>query len=114
MDWQTWSPFQSEDVRQVVAHLSPEEKETLLQRSRNYGRWVALTFAMPIALAVVLRDTVVIVIAAILVSMHLACIPLWLKSTRRLLCNTKWAREQGLDSAQLKLFGFRRRKRMTT
>jgi len=114
MDWQTWSPFQSEGVRQVVAHLSPEEKETLLLRSRNYGRWVAFTFAMPIALAVVLRDTVVIVIAASLVSIHLACIPLWQKSTRRFLCSTKWAREQGLDPAQLKLFGLGRRKRVTT
>jgi hypothetical protein len=114
MDWQTWSPFQSEDVRQIVAHLTSEEKEALLKRSRSYGRWVAITFAMPIAAAVVLREPVLIVLAAIVVSIHLACIPWWQQSVRHFLCDTNWAREQGLDPTQLKLFAFRRRKRVTT
>jgi hypothetical protein len=114
MDWKTWSPFQSEDVRQICAHLSPDEKETLVQRSKNYGGWVAITAAMPIAVAVMFHNTVVIVLAAILVSIHLACIPLWQKSVRQSLCNTKWAREQRMDPAQLKLFGLRRRNRIVT
>lgn len=113
MDWRTWSPFQSETVRQICANMSPDEKKDVAMQGRIYGVWVALTFAIPIGLAVAVRGTVVIVIAAIAVLIHIACIPLWWKSQRRFLCNTKWAREQRLEPAQLKLFGMRRKKGVT-
>jgi hypothetical protein len=109
MDWRTWSPFQSDEVRQICAHMSSEEIEAAARRSRIYGSWVAWTFALPIGFAVVDRSAVVIALAAILVCIHIAYVPLWRRSTRRFLCDTKWAREQGIEPAQLKLFGPRRR-----
>ncbi len=113
MDWKTWSPFQSEKVRQICAHMTSAEKTATTLRGALYGFWTAATFAIPIGIITAQflfagRNAVVIVGAAILIAIHSACIPLWQQAQRRFLCNTSWAREQGFDPDQLKLFGSRR------
>ena len=114
MDWKTWSPFQSKDTKRICANMTPEEMAAGVMRGGLYGVWVATTFAIPIGITVAVQHTAVIVFAAILVAIHIACIPFWQSSQRRFLCKTKWARERGIESAQLKLFRRRRKKDITT
>ena len=114
MDWKTWSPFQSEDLKRICANMTLEEKATVVKRGGLYGVWVATTAAIPIGIAVAVQHTAVIVIAAILVAIHTACIPFWQRSQRRFLCKTKWAREQGISPEQLRLFRWSRKEDIAT
>ena len=76
-NWKTWSPFQSPEVREICAHMTDREKGEVSHRGAFYGFWVAATFAGPLSFAIVEHNLFSIVIAAVLVSIHLACIPIW-------------------------------------
>jgi hypothetical protein len=103
--WRTWSPFQSQQVRQICEHLTEQELAVLMQRGSRYGLWVAGTAAIPIGLAVGFPGSITFVIAGVLIAIHIARIPSWLRSQREFLCSTQWAKEHGYDSHALRLFG---------
>ncbi len=105
-DWKTWAPFQSPDVRQICAHMTEAEKREASRRGAFYGLWVAATFAIPVSLAVVAPNPTLLVIAAVLIVIHIACLPLWFRRQRRYFCSTAWAREQGFTPERLKLLSF--------
>ena len=105
-DWKTWAPFQSPDVRQICAHMTEAERRGATHRGALYGLWVAATFAVPVSLAVVAANPTLVVIAAVLIVIHIACLPLWFRRKRRYFCSTSWAREQGFTPERLRLFSF--------
>jgi len=106
-NWKTWSPFQSPEVRDICAHMTDAERAEVSQRGGGYGLWVAATFALPLAFALTYRSLVAIVIASILVTVHIVCIPIWQKCQKRFLCSTAWAREQGFTPERIRMFAFR-------
>ena len=108
-DWKTWSLFQSQDVRDICAHMTAAEKAEASRRGGFYGLWVAVTFAFPLSLAIVEMSQLLVVIAAVLVVVHISCIPIWHKMQRRFLCSTSWARERGITPDRLRMFAFRSR-----
>lgn len=114
MDWRTWAPFQSEKTRRICANMTPEEKEAALMRGTHYGVWVAITFAVPLGFAVAFHNTAVMFIAAILIAIHIACIPIWQRWQRQFLCSTEWARQQEISPEQLKLFAWRHKENIST
>jgi hypothetical protein len=109
IDWKTWSPFQSADVREICAHLTAGERSEAAWRGGLYGIWVFATFAGPVSFAIAFRHPALIALAAGLAIVHLVCIPIWQRSVRRFLCSTAWAREQGYDPERLQLLSFRGR-----
>tara|TARA_R110002111_G_scaffold247140_5_gene310200 strand:+ start:17485 stop:17817 length:333 start_codon:yes stop_codon:yes gene_type:complete len=107
MDWKTWSPFQSKEVQQICANLTPDERSAFLTRGFMYGLWVVVTFAAPVALLMTRFKqipTMSFVLLGALIITHIACIPVWQRYVKRFLCDTIWARDQGIVSTQLKLF----------
>jgi hypothetical protein len=106
-NWKTWSPFQSPEVRDICAHMTDTERAKVAERGGGYGLWVAVTFALPLAFAFTHRSLVAIVIAAVLVTVHIICIPIWQKKQKRFLCSTAWARERGITPDRLRMFAFR-------
>lgn len=114
-DWKTWSPFQSETPRNICAHMTPAEKSDAMSRAGRYGLWCAFSFAIPLNFLLLPPffpllfpepfGLEVKTAAAALVALHIACIPLWMKSQRRFLASTAWAREQGITPEGIKLFG---------
>lgn len=107
-NWNTWSPFQSPELREICAHMTDSEKAEVLRRSGLYGFWVAATFAVPLASAIAERRVVFTLIAAVLVTIHVACIPIWQRMQKRFFCSTVWARERGITADRLRMFGFRK------
>lgn len=93
-------------VREICAHMTPAEESASAIRGGCNGLWVAVTLAIPIALAGSARSPspFLLGMAALLVLTHLLCIPLWLKLQRRFFCSTTWAREQGIAPERLSLF----------
>ncbi len=106
-NWKTWSPFQSPEVRDICTHMTDAERAEASRRAGLYGIWVAATFAVPLAFAMSERSHLFTVIAAVLVTIHVICIPIWQKMQRRFLCSTAWAREHGITSDRLRMFAFR-------
>jgi hypothetical protein len=106
-DWKTWSPFQSPEVRDICAHMTDAEKAELSRRSGFYGAWCAATVGIPSSLAIVGRSQWLVVLAAGLVAIHIACVPVWQRMQRRFLCSTAWADEHGITPDRLKMFVFR-------
>ena len=106
-NWKTWSPFQSPEVRDICAHMTDAEKAETSRRGGLYGFWVAATFAVPLAFAIVERSLLFIIIAVVLVAIHIVCIPIWQRMQRRFLCSTTWAREHGITPDRLRMFAFR-------
>jgi len=49
----TWSPFQSPEVREICAHLTPEEHARVLddarQRGQQLGQWIGVPFGFVVA-----------------------------------------------------------------
>jgi hypothetical protein len=103
----TWSPFQSKEVKDICAHMSDQELKKTENRARMYGLWCALTFACPLAFIVTKPNVVVFIIGGILIGIHIVCIPFWLRSQKQFLCAADWAKGQGFDWRSLKLFSFR-------
>jgi len=87
--------------------MTDAERAEVSQRGGGYGLWVAATFALRLAFALTYRSLVAIVIASILVTVHIVCIPIWQKCQKRFLCSTAWAREQGFTPERIRMFAFR-------
>jgi hypothetical protein len=87
--------------------MTESEKAETSRRGGLYGFWVFATFAGPLSLALMYRHPVLVAIAAVLVVVHIACIPIWQRMQRNFLCSTSWAREHGLTPERLRLFAFR-------
>lgn len=104
----TWSPFQSPELREICRHLTDAEESRIVIRSGLYGIWIAATFACPIVYLIRGRDPWYLSLAAGLVLAHIACLPLWFKMQRRYLCSTEWARQQGFTPEKLRLYAFRK------
>ena len=114
-DWKTWSPFQSQAVRDICANMTPEEKSTVTRRGLMYGLWVAVSVALPIhfifmGLCAGNLNPIIATIGGLLVLAHIIGIPIWQGRQRQFLCNTIWARENGIEPASLQMFRFRKRK----
>ncbi len=105
-DWKTWAPFQSPDVRKICAHMTEAEKQKGIRKGALHALWVTTTLAIPVSLAVVAPNPTLVIIAAVLIVIHIACLPLWFRRQRRYFCSTSWAREQGFTPERLRLFSF--------
>lgn len=103
----TWSRFQSDEVRDIVAHWTEAERESLVSRARFYGLWGALSFGIPFGFAVALRSALAIGIAVPLIIVHLIGIPIWIRKQKKFLCSTEWAKSQGYAPESLKMYRFR-------
>jgi hypothetical protein len=106
-DWQTYSPFQSPEVRDICRNMTGAERSEVSRLGALYGVWVGLTFGAPLGLAFGYRSEPFVAIAAAMVTVHLAWLPLWQRRQRRFLCSTAWARERGFTPGRLRLFSFR-------
>lgn len=110
--WNVWSAFQSDSVREIHANMTDAERSASnrdgLIFGGIYGIWCALSLVGPgmlIALGLIsgnLRPAVGFV-GVLLIVVHFAFIPVVQRRQRRLLCNTSWARENGIESDTLKL-----------
>ncbi len=74
-----------------------------------YGLWCAVTLVAPLNFffTVAVPHPAHIAIAAVLIIVHIVCIPVLLKTMRQFLCSTVWAREHGITPDRLRMFTFR-------
>jgi hypothetical protein len=109
----TWSPFQSPEVREVCAHLTPTEHTRLIEDARERGRKIGLWFAVPLAVVGGLLYwswRLGLILTVLFVGYFLLwALPRFRKMRAHsieLLCETEWARSQNYVPARLRLMTF--------
>lgn len=109
----TWSPFQSPEVREICAHLTPTERARLLDDARQRGSQNAWWIALPASIATV-ACRYSWRLALLLLPLFAVYFMVWglprLRAMRRrtteLLCQTEWARSRGHTPDRLRLMTF--------
>jgi hypothetical protein len=109
----TWSPFQSPEVREICAHLTPSEHARLLEDAQQRGAWIGIWLAGPLGLCgglLVWYWQIGAVLLALYVPYFMFFGLSRLRAMRRrsmeLLCDTDWARSRGYSPANLRLMTF--------
>ena len=107
----TWSPFQSSEVRDICAHLTPAEKRDLVVLGAHYGRDSGWRFAVPFGLVVMSFTYSRTLGVVLLVSFITYCatvgqrrIRAHQRRARELLCATGYARERGYTPDSLRMY----------
>ena len=100
MDWRTWSPFQSQTVKDICAHMTPDEKKSVTSYGMGSGVIVAIFFAIPLSSGVSLLGSRIFGLPGLAL---LACLAIGVflivkrrRKEKELLCSTQWAKSQGI------------------
>jgi hypothetical protein len=109
----TWSPFQSPEVRDIRAHLTPAEKQRLVERAADFGRESARRSPFPFLLLAVSffysRPVGFVLLVAFVIYWFIferQRIQDHLQQGREFLATTEFARERGYTPETLRLFAF--------
>jgi hypothetical protein len=110
MNWETWAPFQSEQLKDIKSHLTLRERWTNRLHGLICGSCMGIAFAAPVAsgltwpfpshslLAVIVNGT--LVVAGLLGIVFLQ------KKYTLFLCSTQRAKQMGYTSENLKFDKF--------
>ncbi len=109
----TWSPFQSAEVREICAHLTPEEHARLRGDARWRGQQIGQRLAVPSGVVAGSFgwswQLGIVLLALFIVYFAVSGLPRFRAMRRRsieLLCETEWARRQGYSPDRLSLLTF--------
>ena len=109
----TWSPFQSAEVREICAHLTPEEHARLRGDARWRGQQIGQRLAVPSGVVAGSFgwswQLGIVLLALFIVYFAVSGLPRLRAMRRRsieLLCETEWARRHGYSPDRLRLMTF--------
>lgn len=108
MNFEMWSPFQSQEVKQICANMMSSEKLLFRRRAGLYGLWIDVSLLIPLFLAVVRPAWWSFILTGAGVVTHILYLPVWQRKQRILLCGMDWARSSGITPDKLPLFKGRR------
>ena len=110
----TWAPFQSDQVKEICAHMTAEERSRTVRRAACFGALLAVFFGGMQLIGIVvgkwLFDSSPIgVMGMPLVALILMGVALWRfkpridRSQREFLASTQWSKDEGLNSDNIVL-----------
>ena len=98
MDWRTWSPFQSQTVKDICAHMTADEKKSVSSFSGSEGVMIAIFFAIPLSFGVSFLGSRIFGLPGLALLAWLVIGVFVIMNRRRkkkeLLCSTQWAKSQ--------------------
>lgn len=115
-DSSTWSPFQSDQVREICAHMTKAERRAAVKRGAVWGAVIGIIPGV-IALilgAVVFRSAVFGVTVCFLIFPLVALVlyktwlPNLIKSQQSFLASTEWARSEGINADDIQLYKWKK------
>lgn len=112
----TWAPFQSDQVREICAHMTKAERRAAVKRGAVCGLLIAIIPGMIglILGAVVFRSALVVVTVCLFVFAVIALVlykkwpPHMVRSQQHVLASTQWARSQGIEAEDIQLYRWSR------
>lgn len=103
----TWSPFQSQEVQDICAHLTKAEKNHVSLLGLLWGVWGAVTFLGIVLLIRTVPTPGNWIVAFIWAVLFIVSVLAMHRMTRHFLCSTTWAKQRGFVPERLHLFSFR-------
>lgn len=115
-DTNTWSPFQSDQVKEICTHMTKTERRTAVKRGALWGILIGIVPGMTALIlgVVVFRSALVVVTVCFLIFPLIALVlyKKWLsnvlKSQQNFLASTQWAQSQGLKAEDIHLYNWQR------
>ncbi len=108
--WTKITPFASPEVREIIAHMTVEEKREANRRGALFGVWNAVTCFSPVFIfffaSPPLNDWKFALLIPVL---GFGFYPVWYRMQWEFLCSTAWAKEQKIEPHTLQKFSFTRR-----
>jgi ABC-type branched-subunit amino acid transport system permease subunit len=111
-DTTSWSPFASEQVKAVCAHMTPAERYTAMKRGALAGLVIGLVPGMiGLLLGVVIFRSALAVVAICLLLLPVIALvfhrkwwPKVVKWQQDFLASTEWAQSQGIKAENIRLY----------
>ncbi|MBN2129822.1 MAG: hypothetical protein JW741_10015 [Sedimentisphaerales bacterium] len=111
-DTNTWSPFQSDQVKEICSHMTRTERRAAVKRGAVWGLLIGL---VPAATALILgivvfRSALVVVTVCLLLFPLIALVlykkwlPQVVRSQQHFLASTEWAQSQGIKAEDIQLY----------
>ncbi len=115
-DTNTWSPFQSNQVREICAHMTRTERRAATRRGALWGLLIGVVPGMiGLILGVVVFRSAVAAVTVCFLMLPLIALALykkWLpnvvKSQQNFLASTEWARTQGIRAEDIRLYNWQK------
>jgi hypothetical protein len=109
----TWSPFQSPEVKEICAHLTPAERQRVLDDAAARGAELGTRVALPLMAATLsfvfswrLGAVLLVLYALYVLLLVVPRIRAIRRRSLELLCDTEWARSRGHTPDRLRLMVF--------
>jgi hypothetical protein len=111
-DANTWSPFQSDQVKEICAHMTKTERRSALKRGASWGILVGVVPGMAgLILGVVVLESATVGVAICSLAFPLVALVLYrkwspslVKSQQSFLASTEWAKGQGMRPDDIRLY----------
>ena len=100
-DWKTWSPFQSQKVREICAHMTEAEKRAFTLQNYWVTIWNTATFFVMFFVIQFMSKPSGWIIALIFFLAGIASFPFWIRRHWQFLCKTAWAQQHAIKPDQL-------------
>jgi len=111
-DTNTWSPFQSDQVREICAHMTKSERRVAVKRGALWGLLMGIVPGMTALIlgVVVFRSAIVVIVVCFLILPLIALVlckkwyPHVVRSQQNFLASTEWARSQGFKAEDIQVY----------
>lgn len=112
----TWSPFQSEQVKEICAHMTGGERRATAWRGAAWGLLIGLVPGMTAVFLgmVILRSALVVATVWLLIFPLTALVsrkrwwPHVVRSQQHFLASTEWAQSQGIKPQEIQLYSWQK------
>lgn len=111
-DTNIWSPFQSDQVREICTHMTRTERRAAIKKGAVCGLLIAIVPGMiGLILGVVVFRSALVVVTVCFLIFPLIALVLWKKwlpyivrSQQCFLASTEWAKSQGIKAEDIQLY----------
>ena len=115
-DTNTWSPFQSDQVKEICSHMTKTERRAAVKRGALWGLLIGLVPGMTVLVLgiVVFRSALVVVTVCLLalplvaLALHKKWLPRVVRSQQQFLASTEWAQSQGIKADDILLYNWQK------
>jgi len=111
-DTNTWSPFQSDQVKEICAHMTRTERRTAFKRGALWGLLMGFVPGMAAFILgiVVFRSAIITVVVCLLIFPMIALmlckkwLPHVVQSQQHFFASTEWAKSRGIKAEDIRLY----------
>ena len=111
-DSNTWSPFQSDQVKEICTNMTKTERRAAIKRGALWGVLIGVVPGMvALILGIVVFRSAIVVVTVCFLVFPLIVLVLWkkwlpriIRSQQCFLASTEWARSQGIQAEDIQLY----------